>query len=156
MEWRDSRGNQYSEASLIEHIKHRLSAGDKIFIGSDSHRMRKSKRIAVATALCFWSDDTSHGGWYVFKRQYLQKKEVPNLFSRLMYEAQSSIDAASYIRDTLGVDVDSIHVNINPKESEASSKYARQISGYVEACGFKCILKPDDWAAGSVADKHAR
>lgn len=156
MEWRDNRGNSYTQEELVTLIKQRLTSGEKIFVGSDSHRMRKSKKIAVATAVCLWSDNFSHGGWYVFRRQYLQKKEVPNLFARLMYEAQSSIDVASFLRETLDVEVESIHVNINPKESEASSKYANQISGYVEACGFKCILKPDDWAAGSVADKHAR
>lgn len=67
-----------------------------------------------------------------------------------------SVETASYLRDTLGLEIEEVHIDVNPKESEASNKYATAIQSYVEAYGFTCVMKPASWAASAVADKHAR
>jgi predicted RNase H-related nuclease YkuK (DUF458 family) len=155
--WYDGRGNIYTLSEVREIFERRMrSLGQSIIVGSDSHRGRKTHLIECATALCVWNRDNPKGGWYVFHKSSLPQKNFPSLFDRLYYEVQESIDAAVSIRDELGLPVAAVHVNVNPQESEASSKYAAAFRGMVEAYGFKCVLKPNDWAAGSVADKHAR
>lgn len=155
--WSDNSGNRYNIEQITSLLKTQVNdKNQKIHVGSDSHRGRKSKNIAVAVAICLWNEDIKNGGWYCFKRSYVSKKKLPTIYDRLFYEVQLSVEIAAYLRDDLGFNVEAVHVNVNPKESELSSKYASQFKGYVEASGFKCFLKPDDWAAGGVADKHAR
>jgi len=155
--WSDNSGNRYDVTQINSLLTDQVINNQKqIHVGSDSHRGRKSKHIAVAIAICLWSEEIKNGGWYCFKRSYVSKKKLPTIYDRLFYEVQISVETASYLRDVLGFDIEAVHVNVNPKESELSSKYAAQFKGYVEASGFKCYLKPDDWAAGGVADKHAR
>ena len=155
--WLDNAGNRYDLKKINEILTNHVVMSDKkIHIGSDSHRGRKCKNIAIATAICLWNDEIKNGGWYCFNRSYVSKKDLPTLYDRLFFEVQTSVEIAQYLRDVLGYAVEAVHVNVNPNESELSSKYATQFKGYVESCGFKCNLKPDDWAAGGVADKHAR
>lgn len=155
--WFDGRGNKYNLSEVREIFASRMKElGQTIIVGTDSHRGRKSRHVACATALCVWNKENPKGGWYVFHRQHIPKKRFGNLYERLYFEVQESIDVAVAIRDELNLPVEAVHVNVNPLESEASSKYASTFKGLVEAYGFTCVLKPGDWAAGGVADKHAR
>lgn len=154
--WSDNSGNAYTSDEVIAMIKSQIVNYQKIHIGSDSHRARKSKHVAVATAICCWSEEIRQGGWYCFVRKNYPRKTFSTLYERLFHEAQASVDIACFLRDEVGLSVESVHVNVNTVEDEASSKYATSIKGFVEAFGFECKLKPDDWAAGGVADKHAR
>jgi predicted RNase H-related nuclease YkuK (DUF458 family) len=157
MVWRDNSGNVYSADDVHQKLfSHVMDRDQRIHIGTDSHRSRKARHVAVATAICLWNEENAQGGWYCFYRHHIPKKAFPTLYDRLFHEAQMSVEVACHLRDNLGFDIECVHVNVNPKESEASSKYATSIKSYVEAYGFKCVLKPDDWAAGGVADKHAR
>lgn len=155
--WLDGRGNSYTLDEVRDIFAERMkNQKQTIIVGTDSHRGRKARHITCATALCVWNSDDPKGGWYVFHRTHVPRKRFNNLYARLFHEVQESIDAATVIRDTLGLPVESIHVNVSTLESEVSNKYASSFRGLVEAYGFKCVLKPDDWAAGGVADKHAR
>jgi len=155
--WRDNSGAVYNFDNISDVIKSQSSERSrKVYIGTDSHRCRKGNSVAIATAICLWSTDLHDGGWYVFKRNFVPKKTFPSLYDRLFHEVYCSVETASFLRDEEGINVEEIHINVNPLESEKSSKYAAQLRGYVEGFGFKCILKPGDWAAGGVADKHAR
>jgi len=155
--WIDGRGNHYTLDQVKEIFVDRMKTlGQTIIVGTDSHRGRKSRHIACATALCVWNGENPRGGWYVFHRTHIPKKQFSNLYGRLYHEVQESIDAAVTIRDELKLPVEAIHVNVSSFDGEGSSKFASGFKGLVEAYGFKCVLKPGDWAAGGVADKHAR
>jgi predicted RNase H-related nuclease YkuK (DUF458 family) len=152
LQWKDNVGKVYTTDDIVSMI----SPDRDVYVGSDSHRGKKGSNVVFATAICLWSEDVKNGGWYCFRRSFLHKKKFKDLFGRLQHEVQCSLDVACELRDEFNVNVREIHVNVNPDENEESGKYAKQFKGMVEAYGFTCILKPDDWAAGGVADKHAR
>jgi|TARA_R110002126_G_scaffold793_5_gene4984 hypothetical protein len=155
--WVDNKGTQYSESDLAKTLMSKiLNDGQKIFVGTDSHKSKKSKYIAITTSICSWNNEFSKGGWYCFNRKALPKKQFDTLYSRLFHEAQLSIETACFLRDTLNLEIEEVHIDVNPNESHASNKYATMLKSYVESYGFTCIMKPGSWAASSVADKHAR
>jgi predicted RNase H-related nuclease YkuK (DUF458 family) len=155
--WYDNRGNYFTLSELKKIFSDRMKKQkQKLFIGTDSHRGRKARSVAVATTICAWNDEYSKGGWYCFNRVHVPKKRFGSLYERLFHEAQKSVEIACILRDEMGLNIEEVHIDVNPKESEASNKYATMLKSYVEAFGFLCVMKPESWAASSVADKHAR
>ena len=49
-----------------------------------------------------------------------------------------------------------IHVDANSDERWKSSDYVHDLIGMVVGQGFRCKIKPNAWAAMSVADKHSK
>ena len=50
-----------------------------------------------------------------------------------------------------------LHLDISPQESrEGTSHLAKMLVGYVKGSGYECRIKPDAFAAASIADKHSK
>ena len=50
-----------------------------------------------------------------------------------------------------------IHLDISSSDKkEKTSSYADMLIGYARGVGFKCKVKPDAFAATSIADKHSK
>ena len=48
-----------------------------------------------------------------------------------------------------------LHLDISPSDKkERTSRFADMMIGYAKGVGFACKVKPDAFAATSVADKH--
>jgi predicted RNase H-related nuclease YkuK (DUF458 family) len=49
-----------------------------------------------------------------------------------------------------------VHVDANPDERFASSKYVKELASMVMSQGFTCVLKPQSWAATHASDHIVR
>lgn len=134
-----------------------------LVIGTDSHR-QGSKRRVFATAICPSFGEDSRMYWWT--RRSLRKRDIPNLNAQIFIEAQQSIDVAEAILERSPVLIRSditIHVDCSPETSRhKSGRSAKSVKNFVEAYGFKCVIKPATendlvpWAASAVGDRHAR
>ena len=50
-----------------------------------------------------------------------------------------------------------IHLDISSSDKgEKTSSYADMLIGYAKGVGFECKVKPESFAASSIADKHSK
>ena len=50
-----------------------------------------------------------------------------------------------------------LHLDVSKSDrGEKTSKFSDMLIGYAKGSGFECIVKPDAFAATSVADKHSK
>ena len=72
-------------------------------------------------------------------------------------EVEKSIAIAlKILRDIPTVNIE-LHLDVSPSEKkEKSSKFADMLIGYARGVGFECKVKPEAFAATSIADKHTR
>ena len=148
-------GRQISWEKLLEDIESLSSHPHTLVVGSDSQPFREG--TVMVTAVCFICEERSHHGRYYFMRRIIPAHHN-NLYLRLYDEVMASIQAALRIRDNVGgVDI-SIHIDASEKESKASSgRHSKGLVNMALGYGFRSVeIKPDSWAASSVADRHTK
>lgn len=135
------------------------------FIGTDSQNYPKSKKCVFTTVLIAYR--MGKGGRiarHVDKRPMIP---VEALSARLTVETQRSIDLCRHlenklfelsIEDNLETEemytknIVGITIDVNADAKYKSGRYKDMLVGMVVAYGFPCFVKPDAWAASSVAD----
>jgi len=160
--WFTGHGKPRTFSEIVNHID------AEIIIGTDSHR-RSGRKYGMATAICL--DPDILGRRYFWSRRVIPKRAMPSLHERMLAEVQQSLDVANAIVENskilIPVDI-TIHVDCSHENARhGSGKSAVMLRNYVQACGFRAVLKPDPeicdklrldnpWAASGVADRHAR
>ena len=148
--WNSGSGNAVMFKDIIESIKNK--DGMEIHVGSDSQIIKE--KVSFAVAVCLISPGS--GGIFYVKRFSQPAQRYSQLGYRLQQEVNYSIDIAQKIKDACKDRNISIHLDVNKRHECKSGKYAKQLSSYVEAMGFKFFLKPESWASGTVADRHTK
>ena len=130
----------------------------QIIVGTDSQPV--GNKTIVVIAICILSDMEG------FKRTFYYGKEkverFKNLYSRINYETQASIDTANELRNyTLSMSENlniSIHLDVSSEKSKTkTSKYSTTLINLVKAYDYPNVeVKPNSWAASSVADKYTK
>ena len=129
-------------------------------IGTDSQTYNETKFVLSITLHRLYSGGIFflHSMWHApFKKNQLQQK--------LYEETQVSLDAADILIGLLldrGLDIQSknskvnlsIHMDIG--ENGPTSKYIQELEGWVKAVGYDCEIKPDSYAASSIADRYSK
>ena len=123
----------------------------EIHVGSDSQPVKGG--VVFAVALCLYSP--GKGAFYFVTRKSSKEKQFKNLGIRLHHESELGASLADTIRNITGDQEITVHADVNSNPIFRSSKYCNRIQSFIKAMGFKCIIKPDSWAAW-VADKHAK
>lgn len=129
-------------------------------IGTDSQTYNETKFVLSITVHRLYNGGIFflHSMWHTaFKKNQLQQK--------LYEETQASLDAADILIELLldrGIDIQnenskitlSIHMDIG--ENGPTSKYIQELEGWVRAVGYDCEIKPDSYAASSIADRYSK
>jgi len=137
-----------TEVDIEEKIKKFNTDQYNLHVGSDS--CLNGEKFRLISTICF--RDPGHGV-IVFWRA--KKPETPtSLYKRLQLEVLDSIQIASALQEICGRDL-TVHVDINPDDRFESNKFYDEMVGMVKGCGFKCITKPDAFAA-AIADMYTR
>jgi uncharacterized protein len=85
-----------------------------------------------------------------------QTKNSSALRMRMLLEAYRSVEAAMELEQFINNKLH-IHLDIGADSRKNKSSIARKELEYlVQAQGYECSIKPDAWAASSVADKVAK
>ena len=82
---------------------------------------------------------------------------VTNQKMRMFEEVTKSIQLAVKMQELKGI-TPQVHIDASPETNTKSftSKFSEQLRGYVVSSGFECMLKPDSYAANTIADKHTK
>jgi predicted RNase H-related nuclease YkuK (DUF458 family) len=153
--WNTGTGVLKTFDQILEEAKeHHLKSGT-VYIGTDSF-FRKDQCI-FSNAICLYGADDQQGGRYFFKRIKFSKKQFPNLSIRMIKEAEQTINLAQQISENIPDIKLELHLDIsNTEKGEGTSYLANMLIGYVKGSGFECKIKPDAFAAATIADKHSK
>jgi len=123
-----------------------------VFIGTDSQM--HDHRQEYVTAIVVYTE--GKGGTTFHTKTFTG--EPRSLREKLVNEAWLSIYTAWQIEKVLpvGVDLAAIHLDVNPEQRWASSKYHDEIYGLVKGQGFTAVTKPGAWVASYVAEFIAK
>ena len=155
VDWFDGNGSPASYEQIVGDIKtHSLDNGT-LYVGSDSQFYNTG--VILTSAIILHGADGQKGGRYFVNRRKLKPEAYRILAVRILAEAEQTIDIATRIVEEVPDIKIELHVDVsNTDKNEATSNLAKMVIGYVVGNGFDCKVKPDAFAAASVADKHSK
>lgn len=124
-------------------------------IGTDSQMIGpKFQFISVISA-----HRVGKGGVYFYHKSFEVRAKFPveNQKMRMFHEVGRSVELATALMNQTGL-IPVIHVDASPPKNavEFTAKFSEQLRGYVQACGFTCMLKPESYVAHAIADRHTK
>lgn len=124
----------------------------KLIIGSDSQ---------VKNETCFITAVVIHrlgkGARYYYRKK-LQRK-IKSIRQKIFYETALSLELGSMVANYLvetGLDELEVEIHIDVGKQGETRELIREVVGMVTGSGFQAKIKPDAYAASSVADKHTK
>ena len=136
------------KADLDEFIEDRKD--QMFFIGTDSQNYLKRKKICDFTTVLI-AYQMGRGGAVLTHTDRVACMD--SLRQRLLLEAMRSLETAWYLDSKVNSDnIIGIHLDVNSNLRYKSAKYKDELVGLVAAQGFNALIKPDSWAATTVAD----
>lgn len=126
-----------------------------IAVGTDSQNSSYTK-VPVTVGIHKIKNKVGRGGIYFFDIQKIKK--INNIRQKIFYETNLSIELALRL-NSLFVKSNIIHeieVHADVGYNGPTSEYVAEIKGWVKACGFQCIIKPDSYMASSVANRLSK
>ena len=154
-DWFTGAGERISFEEIIDIISMHESKNGKISVGSDS--FVKKEDCIFSLAICLFKASEQQGGRYFIKRTKIDKRKYPNLLQRILAEVQKSVGLGLKILEIIPILDIEIHLDVSSaSKGNGTSRYADMLMGYATGAGFSCKIKPDAYAATSVADKHSK
>lgn len=137
---------------------YKASRGFNLVVGTDSQNYSDTKMVVVIAV-----QNIGHGG--IFFYEILRIKRIDNMRQKLFYETNLSLNYANKLIskienccDQIGFDFNNvnfcIHVDVGKKGK--TNKLIPELVSWVKACGYDCKIKPDSFAASSIADKISK
>lgn len=128
-------------------------------IGTDSQNFSDTKVVVVIAIQC-----VGHGGIYFYEIKRVNR--LQDVRSKLNFETNLSLLKANeilqiiedneeydefYMNTTFAIHVDA---GFNPKGK--TKELIPEIVGWIKACGYECVVKPDSYTASSIANKISK
>ncbi len=140
---------------MLEIIENHNNNNGSISVGTDS--FIKQEDCVFSTAICLYGADEQVGGRYFVKRLVFKRKEYDTLLQRILAEVQKSVELGVKLLEFNPVLDIEIHLDISDSsKGQGTSRFADMLIGYAKGAGFNYKVKPDSFAATSVADKHSK
>ena len=148
-------------AKVAEIIKERVSNPGEynLMIGTDSQNFDKTK-VVVVIAL----HHVGKGGIFFYDISHIHK--INNIGQKLIYETQLSLQYAENlikefekIHQETGFDYTekiNFGIHVDAGKNGPSKQVIPEIVGWIKACGYNVVVKPDSWAACSIANKYSK
>tara|TARA_R110000824_G_scaffold304371_1_gene492189 strand:- start:131 stop:607 length:477 start_codon:yes stop_codon:yes gene_type:complete len=155
--WYTGKGERIRFDEIISQIKEHSMDNGTTYIGTDS--FFKKQDCVFSTAICLYGANKQRGGRYFFRKNKVPKKNFPNLFVRMLKEAEKTIKLGQKIVDICNITSLRIELHLDISDADAgegTSNLTNMLVGYVKGSGFDCKIKPDAFAAASIADKHSK
>lgn len=130
-----------------------------IVVGTDSQNHSDTKVVAVIVA-----QREGHGGIYFYDIEHVNR--IQDVRQKLNYETQKSLTYADelikiiedndkysemFLNSSFSIHVDAGHSNLGKTKELIPS-----LVGWIKSCGYDCSVKPDSFAASSVANKISK
>tara|TARA_R110000824_G_scaffold68645_3_gene177382 strand:- start:1380 stop:1841 length:462 start_codon:yes stop_codon:yes gene_type:complete len=153
MNWNTGSGTQTTFYEIIQKIKLHNQNNGQVFVGTDS--LINSGNCIFVTSIVLLGAENQQGGLYFYKKE--KYNEPTRFYTRILREVEKSINIAMSITEVCpNVNLE-VHLDVSPEENnEKTSRMTKMLMGYTTGSGFKCKVKPEAFAATSVADKHTK
>lgn len=137
--------------TIIEYISVHPSDKYNITIGTDSQTDTETRMVLV---ICVCRE--GKGGIFFTHKEIL--KPISDLRSKIYNETSMSLSVADIIRQVVhntGANYSfSVHADIG--KNGPTKVLINEIVGWIEASGYNCKIKPDSYAASTVANKYSK
>lgn len=137
---------------ILDYIKDLPFASYKIVVGTDSQTRQET---------CFVTAVIVHrkgkGARYYYHKNTQNK--IKSLRQRIYYETTMSLELGAKITSFLiagGLEHLAIEIHIDVGTQGETKDLIREVVGMVTGSGFAAKIKPDSFAASSVADRHTK
>jgi len=126
-----------------------------IAVGTDSQNFNYTK-APVTVGIHKIKNKVGKGGIYFFEIKNIKK--INNIRQKIFYETNLSIELALKLNNTFEESniPHEIEVHVDVGYNGPTSQYVAEIKGWVKACGFQCVIKPDSYMASSVANRLSK
>ena len=164
-EWRSYTYGQLNieeiPKKLLEFYKRNLDSGEpmEITIGTDSqNRTGYTKIVSVISIIC-----RGRGG--IFFHQVEYSEMIFNVREKLERETNRSLEIAHTLIDLLEQEIFqeiflncpiSIHIDAGNAPNGKTKDLVQSLIGWVHAMGYDCEVKPNSYAASSIADRISK
>lgn len=146
--------------SKIENYYNKMKHYDSVFrliIGTESQNFNHTKMVNVIAIVC-----EGHGGIFFYKVTH--KDLIRDVRSKLHEETNESLDIAMTLTEIIENDYPelmenmlfSIHIDAGKSDKGKTKELVPELVGWIRACGYDCEVKPDSYAASSIADKISK
>ena len=124
-----------------------------LIVGTDSQKTRDEIRFVTAVVI----HRIGKGGRFYYQTQH--ERPMKSLRQRMLYEASLSLGLASHLSERLsqlGLGLDHIEIHLDVGYNGPTSEVIKDVVGMIVGSGFDAKIKPDSFAASSVADKFTK
>jgi len=160
MKWFKPNKEHINWQEITNNIAYMVNQGyqHKVTIGTDSQPITGGTVVVVA--VCIISDMPGFSRTFYYGKEKVCK--FFDLYKRVSYETQVSIDVANKLREhssnlnnKLNI---GIHLDVSSDEAKTkTSKYSNGLINLVKAYDYPDVeVKPNSWAASSIADKFTK
>ena len=130
-----------------------------VIIGTDSQNFDQTKMVLVIAL-----HNVGHGG--IFFYEVSRVRRIENVKEKLIFETTLSLQCAGQLmetferlKETTGFDYEkslnfSIHVDAG--YNGPSCQVIPEVVGWIRACGYNAVVKPESYAACSIANKYSK
>lgn len=126
-----------------------------IAVGTDSQNSNITK-VPVTIGIHRITNNVGKGGIYFYEIKKI--KRINNIRQKIFYETNLSLELALKLNQTFEKSniPHEIEVHVDVGYKGPTSQYVSEIKGWVKACGFQCVIKPDSYMASSVANRLSK
>ena len=131
----------------------------QITIGTDSQNFDRTKVVSVIAA-----HREGHGGIFFYEVSNIPR--ITNVAHKLTEETSRSLTVATELAATLESDkkydllrdgsIISIHIDAGWSDKGKTAELIPNLVGWIRSCGYEAEVKPDSYAASSIADKISK
>lgn len=127
----------------------------RISIGADSQNFSYTK-IPLIVGIHKVQNNVGRGG--IFFAEIKKVKKISNIRQKILFETNLSLELATKLRERFAADQirNEISIHVDAGYNGPTREYIPEITGWVRACGFHCLVKPDSYMASSVANRLSK
>lgn len=127
----------------------------RLIVGTDSHP--GFDEVVFVTAIVIYRE--GRGGRFFYHKEKTSLNT--GLKQRIFYEVSRSLEVASKLTGYLAREEElnenlNVEIHVDVGERGPSSAIIREVVGMVVGSGYEAMIKPDSYAASTVADKYTK
>jgi predicted RNase H-related nuclease YkuK (DUF458 family) len=139
------------------YAKHKDHGICRVIVGTDSQNFSDTKMVSCIIMQC-----EGHGGIYFYHVERI--KRIQDVRQKLNYETQLSLEYADALLDLMAKQDEelfsniafSIHIDAGRSDNGKTKELIPSLVGWIHSCGYECEVKPDSFAASSVANRISK
>lgn len=146
---------QQTYQTIIDFIKTKPDDQYRLIVGTDSQA--GLKEVVFVTAIVIYR--VGRGGRFFYHKE--QERIHTSMKQRIFYEVSKSLEVASKLTGFLADEAEfteelQVEIHVDVGEKGPTNDIIKEVVGMVVGSGYEALIKPDSYAASTVADKYTK